>query len=59
VKNKKLKKGEHCGKHSGDVAVLAWQDKKQMTMISIYCKDDMRVAVNKANREKKQSCGCL
>jgi hypothetical protein len=52
VKNKKLKKGEHCGQHSGNVAVLAWQDKKQMTMISIYCKDDMRVAVNKANREE-------
>ena len=29
VKNKKLKKGEHCAQHSGDVAVLAWQDKKR------------------------------
>jgi hypothetical protein len=28
VKNKKLKKGEHFGQHSGDVsAVLAWRDK--------------------------------
>jgi hypothetical protein len=28
VKNKKLRKGEHCGQHSGDVAVLVWQHKK-------------------------------
>jgi hypothetical protein len=44
VKNTKLKKGEHCGQHSGDVAVFAWQE---MTMISTYHKDDMRVVVNK------------
>jgi hypothetical protein len=50
VKNKKLKKGEHCGQHSGDVALLAWQDKKRVTTISIYHRDDMRVVVNKANR---------
>jgi hypothetical protein len=49
VKNNKLNKGEHCGQHSGNVAVLAWQDKKQVTMISTYHKDDMRVVVNKAN----------
>ncbi|XP_021915030.1 uncharacterized protein LOC110827574 [Zootermopsis nevadensis] len=41
---------EHCGLHSGDVAVLAWQDKKRVTMISTYHKDDMRVTQNKANR---------
>jgi hypothetical protein len=52
VKNKKLNKGEHCGQHTGDVAVLAWQDKKRVTMISAHQKDDMRVAVNKANREE-------
>jgi hypothetical protein len=34
------------------VAVLAWQDKKQVTMISTYHKDDMRVTVNKANQEE-------
>jgi hypothetical protein len=33
VKNKKLKKGEHCGQHSGDVTVVAWQDKKRVSMI--------------------------
>ncbi|XP_021941441.1 piggyBac transposable element-derived protein 4-like [Zootermopsis nevadensis] len=52
VKNKKLKKGEHCGQHSGDVAVLAWQDKRRVTMLSTYHKDDMRVTINKANREE-------
>jgi hypothetical protein len=34
VKNKKLRKGEHCGQHSGDVAVLVWQHKKWVTTIS-------------------------
>jgi hypothetical protein len=28
VKNTKLNKGERCGQHSGDVAVLVWQNKK-------------------------------
>jgi hypothetical protein len=49
VKNMKLNKGEHCGQHSGDVTVLAWQEKKRVTMISRYHKDDVRVVVNKAN----------
>jgi hypothetical protein len=54
VKNTKLNKGEHCGQHSGDVAVLAWQDKKRVTMISTYHKDDMCVVVNKANRVQSE-----
>jgi hypothetical protein len=41
-----LKKGEYCAQHSGDVAVLAWQDKKRVNMISTYHKSDMRVVVN-------------
>ncbi|XP_021941602.1 piggyBac transposable element-derived protein 4-like [Zootermopsis nevadensis] len=52
VKNKKLNKGEHYGQHSGDVAVLAWQDKKRVTMLSTYHKDDMCVTINKAKREE-------
>jgi hypothetical protein len=32
VKNKISKKGQHCGEHSGDVAVLACQDKEWVTM---------------------------
>jgi hypothetical protein len=36
--------------NSGDVAVLAWQDKKRVTMISTYHKNDMRVVVNRANK---------
>jgi hypothetical protein len=31
VKNAKLKTGENCGQHSGDAAVLAYQDKKRVT----------------------------
>jgi hypothetical protein len=48
----KLKKGEHFGQHSGDVSVLAWRDKKRVTMISTYHRDDMRVIVNKANKQE-------
>jgi hypothetical protein len=55
VKNMKLNKGEHCGQHSGNVAVLAWQDKKQVTLISIYHKDAMHVVVNKANQVQSKS----
>jgi hypothetical protein len=47
VKNKKVKNGQHCSQHSGDVAVLAWQDKKHVSVISTCCKDEMRVAINK------------
>jgi hypothetical protein len=31
VKNKKLKKGEGRGQHSGDMTVLAFEDRKQRT----------------------------
>jgi hypothetical protein len=51
VKNMKLNKGEHFGQQSGDVAVLAWRDKKRVTMISTFHKDDMRVFVNRANKQ--------
>jgi hypothetical protein len=37
------------------VAVLVWQDKKRVTMISTYHKDDTRVVVNKANRVQSKS----
>ncbi|XP_021913223.1 piggyBac transposable element-derived protein 4-like [Zootermopsis nevadensis] len=52
VKNMKLKKGEHCGQHSGDVAVLAWQDKRRVTMISTYHKHDICVTINTAKQEQ-------
>ncbi|XP_052739767.1 piggyBac transposable element-derived protein 4-like [Bicyclus anynana] len=29
-----LKKGEYIARHSGDVSILSWQDKKRVTMIS-------------------------
>jgi hypothetical protein len=56
VKNKKLKR-EHCGQHS-DVAVLAWQDKKRVTMISTHHKDDMRVIVKANKQETKPVVVC-
>jgi hypothetical protein len=34
------------------VAVLAWQDKKRVTVISTYHKDDICVPVNKVNQEE-------
>jgi hypothetical protein len=52
LKNKKLKKGEHSGQHSADVAVLVWQDRKQVTMVSTYHKSEMPVTRNKANQEE-------
>jgi hypothetical protein len=36
LKNRKLKKGEHCGQHSRDMVVLAWQNKKRVTMVSTH-----------------------
>jgi hypothetical protein len=45
VKNKKFKKGECCGQHSGGVALLSWQDKKRVAMISKYRKAEICVAV--------------
>jgi hypothetical protein len=41
VNNKKLKKGGHCGQHSGDIAIPVWQDKKQVLMMSTYHKGEM------------------
>jgi hypothetical protein len=32
-------------KHLGGVALLSWQDKKRVDMISKYCKDEICVAV--------------
>jgi hypothetical protein len=34
VKNKKLKKGVHCGQLSDDVTVLSWQDEKQVAIFA-------------------------
>jgi hypothetical protein len=58
VKNKKLKRGEHCCHQSGDVAVLVWQDKKRVTMISTYHKDKMRVIVKANKQETKPVVVC-
>jgi hypothetical protein len=61
MKNKKLKKGECCGQHSADVAVLASQDKKCVSMISTYRKYETHVAINKQNHEETKPvviCDC-
>jgi hypothetical protein len=44
----KLKIGQHCAQHN--VAVLAWQVKKRVTMVSTYHKNDMRMVVSRANK---------
>jgi hypothetical protein len=54
VKNNKLKKGEHCGQHSGGVTALAWQDKK-VSMIYTYHKDEMHATINKVNQEETKA----
>jgi hypothetical protein len=47
-----LKKEGHCGQHSGDVAVLVWQDKQRVSVISVYHKYEVHMALNKANQEE-------
>jgi hypothetical protein len=43
VKDKKLKKGELVAQHSGPVSVLKWKDKKDVTMISTYHRQETRI----------------
>jgi hypothetical protein len=43
------------------MAVLAWQDKAQVTIISTYHKDEIRLATNKMNQEETKHvvvCDC-
>ncbi|KAG8239609.1 hypothetical protein J437_LFUL018430, partial [Ladona fulva] len=42
VKEKKLKKGEVFGEHSGPISVLKWSDKKIVSMISTYHGAEMK-----------------
>jgi hypothetical protein len=51
IKNKRMKKGEDCGQHSGDVRVHAWQDNMVVSIIYMYHKDVKHLRVNKANNE--------
>jgi hypothetical protein len=46
-KDKTLKRGKHCGQHSGDIGIHIWQDKKKVTMILMSHKDEMHHKVNK------------
>jgi hypothetical protein len=51
IRDKRLKKEEHCSQHSGDIGVQAWQDKKRGTMIFTYHKE-VYSKVNKANKKE-------
>jgi hypothetical protein len=53
--DRRLKKGKHCGQHSGDVGIQAWQDKERVTMSSIYHKEEMCLKPNKANTEETKT----
>jgi hypothetical protein len=60
VNTKELKIGQHQDQHSGNVALLAWQEKKQLTMISAYHKQDV-CGHKKASQEESKSmvvCDC-
>jgi hypothetical protein len=53
VKTKKLKKGETVRQHSGPVTVLKWSDKKTVSMISTYHRDDIRTATVRGKEVQK------
>lgn len=52
LKSKKLKKERHCIQHSGDAAVLVWQDKQRVSVISMYHKEEIHMGIMKANQEE-------
>jgi hypothetical protein len=58
IMDKRLKKGEQCSKHIGDVAVHIWLDKERVIMILMYHKDEMHSKVNKANKKGDKTCSC-
>ncbi|KAG8238587.1 hypothetical protein J437_LFUL017936 [Ladona fulva] len=42
MKEKKLKKGEVFGEHSGPISVLKWSDKRKLSMMSMYHGAEMK-----------------
>ncbi|XP_023940980.1 piggyBac transposable element-derived protein 4 isoform X2 [Bicyclus anynana] len=48
-----LKKGEYIARHSGDVSILSWQDKKRVTMIST-CHDSSTALPTVSSRPKSR-----
>jgi hypothetical protein len=40
-KKKKLKNGEHFGRHSRDEAIIAWHNTQEVIRVSMYCTDEM------------------
>jgi hypothetical protein len=59
IKDKRLKKGEHHGWHSGDEGVYVWQNKMRFTMVMMHHNDEMRFEVNNANMEITRLAGVL
>ena len=59
VKEKKLKKGELVAQHSGQLSVLKWKDKKEVTVISTYHGEETRMKLTKCRQEKQKPVSVL
>lgn len=54
-----LKRGEYIAQHSGPVSVLKWMDKKAVSMINTYHKDDFKTVITKRKEGIKNPMGGL
>jgi hypothetical protein len=61
VKEKKLKKGELIAQHSGQLSVLKWSDKKEVTMIFNLSREGKKNRANKTwpGKGKTRICARL
>jgi hypothetical protein len=60
VKNKKLKKGGHCGRWLRRCGINAWQDKKQVSDLrSTHHRAEMFVDCKYSEPRRNHACGCL
>jgi hypothetical protein len=50
VNDKKVRKGKFVVQHSGPVFVLKWKNKKEVTMISTYHRQEIRMNVNRKSK---------
>ncbi|KAG8224460.1 hypothetical protein J437_LFUL003183 [Ladona fulva] len=56
LKEKKLKKGETTARHAGPVSIIKWHDKKVVTMISTYHKEDKKLVISRGRQTEKPVC---
>ncbi|XP_015117278.1 piggyBac transposable element-derived protein 4-like [Diachasma alloeum] len=56
VSEKKLKKGEIIARHDGDITVMKWYDKKNVTMISTFHDASMDVVTKRGKEKEKPKC---